>query len=266
MAGWLKLHRKILESQVFSDPDLLRLWIMLLCRANFKTSYFRGREIGVGQVAFSQRLFCDSLGVSKGKLHRDLNKLKAAGMLSIEAGRDFSVASICNWETYQGIDQDDRGADGAHGGRTGGADAPLPKKETIPQVKKLTMVDADHARWTESQIAEARWLIQTVARKLRSTSPLKASDRSLVIKAAVLSVKRFGGDWLHDAVNAALEVAGVRNKFSYLHECLTESTRALGFDFNQQLKRLDGTIPEPLLKALDEAQPSSPRLCAVGEI
>ena len=59
MAGWLKLHRKILESQVFSDPDLLRLWIMLLCRANFKPSFFRGREIGVGQVAFSQRLFAE---------------------------------------------------------------------------------------------------------------------------------------------------------------------------------------------------------------
>jgi hypothetical protein len=133
MAGWLKLHRKILDSQVFSDPDLLRLWIMLLCRANFKPSFFRGREIGVGQVAFSQRLFCDSLGVSKGKLHRDLNRLKVAGMITIEAGRDFSVASVCNWETYQLTEDDERGTSGALVGRTGGADEPLPKKLTIQE-------------------------------------------------------------------------------------------------------------------------------------
>lgn len=133
MAGWLKLHRKILESQVFSDPDLLRLWIMLLCRANFRPSFFRGREIGVGQVAFSQRLFCDSLGVSKGKLHRDLNRLKLAGMITIEAGRDFSIASVSNWETYQSAEEDERGADGALVGRTGGADESLPKKLTIQE-------------------------------------------------------------------------------------------------------------------------------------
>ena len=133
MAGWLKLHRKILDSRVFSDAGLLRLWLLLLCRANFKPSFFRGREIRVGQVAFTHRLLCDSLGVSKGTLHRDLDVLKIEGMIAVEAGRDFSIATICNWKTYQDSAGDDWGTDGAQAGHDGGADEPLPKKETIQE-------------------------------------------------------------------------------------------------------------------------------------
>lgn len=196
MAGWLKLHRKILESQVFSDPDLLRLWIMLLCRANFKPSFFRGREIGVGQVAFSQRLFCDSLGVSKGKLHRDLNRLKLAGMITIEAGRDFSVASVCNWETYQSPEEDERGSGGALVGRTGGADGSLPKKLTIQESPPPTpsgQLRSQSGGWRE---VEEKLIERKIALAPEATA---TADARGLTPAAVLELiddwDRHGGAW-----------------------------------------------------------------------
>ena len=33
MAGWIKLHRKILDSAVFDNPDLLKVWIWCLLKA-----------------------------------------------------------------------------------------------------------------------------------------------------------------------------------------------------------------------------------------
>ncbi len=38
MNGWIKLHRLIVESAVFQDEHLLRLWIWVLAKACFKTS------------------------------------------------------------------------------------------------------------------------------------------------------------------------------------------------------------------------------------
>lgn len=37
--GWIKLHRKILDSAVFSNPELLRLWIVCLMNANHRDAH-----------------------------------------------------------------------------------------------------------------------------------------------------------------------------------------------------------------------------------
>lgn len=112
MAGdWIKVHRKIADSQVFSDEGVLRLWIYLLCRANYKASYFRGRRIEVGQVAFSYRSLADTLGCSPATLVRRIDKLQDWGNLVVKAEREFTVVTICNWSTYQSYDDDARNAD-----------------------------------------------------------------------------------------------------------------------------------------------------------
>ena len=108
MAGdWLKLHRKLVESQVFSDPITLRLWIFLLIRANFRPSFFRGERVEVGQVAFSHRALSASLDLAIATLGRHLKRLEKWGQISLKAGRDFSIITICNWETYQNADAED---------------------------------------------------------------------------------------------------------------------------------------------------------------
>lgn len=157
---WLKLHRKIIESQAFSDPAIFRLWCYLLCRANYRESYFRGVKIEVGQVAFSHRVLAGTLGVSHGALGRYLAKLETWGNIVVKSGRQFSVITICQWETYQssgggswdaGRAQEDTPEDtpetepaGAQAGREQGrnpgadrgADRHVPKKERIKEGKK----------------------------------------------------------------------------------------------------------------------------------
>ena len=35
MEGWIKLHRSIIDSAVFSDADVLKVWIWLLCNVAY---------------------------------------------------------------------------------------------------------------------------------------------------------------------------------------------------------------------------------------
>ena len=98
---WLKLHRALAKSFVMSDDWLCRLWISCLLKTNWRVGYFRGVEIQPGQFAFSYRSWCDVLGVSKGKLSRGLKRLEAAHQIDVKAGRNFTVVTLCNWETYQ---------------------------------------------------------------------------------------------------------------------------------------------------------------------
>lgn len=142
MAGdWIKLHRKVIESQVFSDSEVFRLWCYLLLRANYRPSYFRGEKIDVGQVAFSQRMLAETLGVHRTTLQRHLKRLEEMGNVGLRSGHDFTVATIYQWQTYQTADDsgqaDDWAADEATGAATDGppagheraAGATLPKKE-----------------------------------------------------------------------------------------------------------------------------------------
>lgn len=99
--GWVKLHRKLLDSETVHDDWLCRLWIICLLKANSKPGRFKGQVIEKGSFAFSYRVFSEYLGVSKNRLKRGLKKLENAEQISIKAGRDFSVVTLCNWSTYQ---------------------------------------------------------------------------------------------------------------------------------------------------------------------
>lgn len=102
MAAWIKLHRKMRHSAVMSDDWLCRLWMSCLLKTNWKPGWFRGERVEPGSFAFSYRSWCEELGVSRGKLHRGLQKLERLEQISIKAGHRFSVVSISNWMTYQG--------------------------------------------------------------------------------------------------------------------------------------------------------------------
>ena len=103
--GWIKLHRKSIESRVFSDPALWRLWTWCLLRANHSTGYFAGDEIARGSFATGTRVAGETLGLSPSTVHRGLKKLAEWRMISLEVKRGYSVVTVCNYDTYQGDDE-----------------------------------------------------------------------------------------------------------------------------------------------------------------
>lgn len=110
---WIKLHRSMEDSVAMSDDWLCRLWITCLLKANWKVGFFKGYQVKPGQFAFSQRLWCEQMQVSRNKLSRGLKILQNAGQIELKTGQQFSIVTICNWGTYQDGDKAGRATNGA---------------------------------------------------------------------------------------------------------------------------------------------------------
>lgn len=99
--GWIKLHRKSIESRVFSDAALWRLWTWCLLRANHATGFFQGEEILPGSFATGTRVAGETLGLAPTTVHRGLKRLAEWNMVSLKVKRGYTVVTICNYATYQ---------------------------------------------------------------------------------------------------------------------------------------------------------------------
>lgn len=120
MAGdWLKLHRQILDSAVFANPDLLKLWLWCLCRATYKPQHVpmqtgRGSTvvtIGPGQFIFGRNEAAKSLKMKPSTVANRLKKLQTLGNIDTQPGSHFTVVTVNNWASYQTEPVDETGQD-----------------------------------------------------------------------------------------------------------------------------------------------------------
>lgn len=102
MPDWIKLHRKSLDSRVFSDPVLWRLWCWCLIKSNWKRGWHCGCELQPGQFAIGREAASEELGVSGSGWYRSMQKLQEFGCIKMEANNRFTIVSIVNWRKYQG--------------------------------------------------------------------------------------------------------------------------------------------------------------------
>lgn len=114
MDGWFKLHRKITESAIFNDPDLLRLWIYCLSKAAYKqTTVLIDKqvvELNSGQfVTGRYSLYKEyNHGLAPRKKIKDttlwnwLKRFESYGNLDIKSYNKYSVVTVLKWEEYQG--------------------------------------------------------------------------------------------------------------------------------------------------------------------
>ena len=106
---WVKLHAKLLDSRVFANEGLLKVWIYCLCRANRGKAFVpittgRGQtdvELSPGQFIFGRNKAAQKLGMSSSTVWKRMNKLKNMRNIDIKSNSHYSVVTICNWEAYQ---------------------------------------------------------------------------------------------------------------------------------------------------------------------
>lgn len=99
--NWIKLHRKLLSSRVFSDPQSLRVWLWCLMKANWKPGWFHGEYLEAGQFATGQRSGAIELDMPQSTFYRRLKQLEKWKQISLKVNRRFTIVSICKWDTYQ---------------------------------------------------------------------------------------------------------------------------------------------------------------------
>jgi biotin operon repressor len=105
MEGWIKLHRSIIDSAVFSDSDVLKVWLWLLCSVAYDDHdvVYLGKVIQLkqGQIITGRKKLSQQIGMSEGKIYRAINILKNLGNITVKSNNRYSIITVENWAKYQ---------------------------------------------------------------------------------------------------------------------------------------------------------------------
>jgi len=107
MSGWIKLHRKILESQVWTSEPFSRgqAWVDLLLLANHEYGFFYLRdhkiEVQRGQVGWSHLKLSQRWKWSRTKVKRFIKDLEKEQQVIQQQSHSTSIITILNYDEYQ---------------------------------------------------------------------------------------------------------------------------------------------------------------------
>ncbi|WP_010501367.1 conserved phage C-terminal domain-containing protein [Paenibacillus elgii] len=116
MQGWIKLHRKLLASPFFTDPNYLKLWVLCLLKASYQpTRQLVGNQLidlEVGQFVTGRHSIEEEFNkgikpskqLSESTLWRMLSRFESEQMLNIKKTTKYSVVTVVNWIQYQDLD------------------------------------------------------------------------------------------------------------------------------------------------------------------
>tara|TARA_R110000822_G_C15256438_1_gene487827 strand:- start:289 stop:999 length:711 start_codon:yes stop_codon:yes gene_type:complete len=115
MAGWIKLHRSMLDWEWYDDVNVCRLFTHCLLRANHKTKSWRGKTIERGQFWTSLDTLSAETKLSKKQIRVALAKLESTGEVANQGHATGRMVTIVNYDSYQ-----EEGTQGADQGQTKG--------------------------------------------------------------------------------------------------------------------------------------------------
>ncbi|MED0665743.1 hypothetical protein P4T04_05345 [Bacillus badius] len=111
MQGWIKLHRKILENDLWNDVSTFRLFTLLLLKAAYRDGVkVNGHALKQGQYIRSYRLLAQDLSYKEGRgikqyststIKRCSAKLIEKGMITVDETELGTLFTILNYASYQ---------------------------------------------------------------------------------------------------------------------------------------------------------------------
>jgi len=109
---FILLSRSILDSEVFASQILLKIWVWCLCKASYKDRYIpikfgRGEKtllIKRGQFLFGRHKAEEELFIDGSTIYKSIKRLELLGNISIKSNNQYSIITICNYNTYQDPD------------------------------------------------------------------------------------------------------------------------------------------------------------------
>lgn len=108
MAGWFKAYRDITKHWLSQDMEKLGRWYDLLANVNYEEGkiLIGGQVVRLrrGQWAGSLSYLSERWGCSKSTASKFLDILEADEMIERKVERKITIVTICNWDKYQGSD------------------------------------------------------------------------------------------------------------------------------------------------------------------
>lgn len=110
--GWVKLYRSVMEGDIKDNAYLLALWSWLLAAATWKESKIledgRQRVLPPGTVVFGMSELAETWQCSKATISKWSHYLHDTQRITLETRTRGSIATILNWDVYQGEEIDER--------------------------------------------------------------------------------------------------------------------------------------------------------------
>lgn len=92
MNGWIKLHRSLLDNDIWrSDKTAFNVFLTLLLLCDTKKGQWSGGRYQLAE-------YC---GFKDGAVYKALQRLAQAKMVTLSSNSRFTTISICNWKEYQ---------------------------------------------------------------------------------------------------------------------------------------------------------------------
>ena len=100
MAGFIKLHRKILKWGWYKDTYTKVVFLHLLLNAAYEDMEFQGIKLKPGQLVISRRRMAKDLGIGEQSVRTALDHLQSTHEITIKVTNRFSVITVENWGKY----------------------------------------------------------------------------------------------------------------------------------------------------------------------
>lgn len=106
MAGWIKLHKKLLENPIFKKAEPLQLFMYCLLRANHDETkiIWNGKEeiLEKGSFITGRKVLALATGQTESAVWKRLDSLRKMGMTTQKSNNKFTIVKVLNYCTYQG--------------------------------------------------------------------------------------------------------------------------------------------------------------------
>ena len=105
MEGWIKLHRQLKYHWVYSDSEILHIWLHILLSAthDYYETTINGKivELYPGQLVFGREKWSKALKIKGSKIYRAIKLFQETKMISIYSTNKYSIITVSNWSSYQ---------------------------------------------------------------------------------------------------------------------------------------------------------------------
>ncbi len=103
--GWIKIHRDIWNNPWMYKPNVLTVWVYILCHVNYQPTdvIFEGKRVTLqpGQGLFKFTEVAETLGIPTSTLYRIVDLLKNENQIEKQKSPRNTVITVVNWVKYQ---------------------------------------------------------------------------------------------------------------------------------------------------------------------
>ena len=101
MSNFIKIDRKILKWEWWSDINTCRLFLYMLIVAYWKSGNYKGKEIPRGSFPSSLSELSKETGLTENEVRTAIKHLKSTGEITSKSHSKFTVFTVKNYDLYQ---------------------------------------------------------------------------------------------------------------------------------------------------------------------